>query len=119
MNIIFGDNIAKLAREKYTVLELDTFLIQGRDQPATAYAMVEQVPLHELTALDQFKTLHENLMAEYRKRNWKYCEDAIEHLKGKWGRDIDTFYTELNDRIQSLKTQSLPEDWNGMIVKSA
>ena len=38
MNIIFGDNVAELAREKYTVLELDTFLIEGRDQTATAYA---------------------------------------------------------------------------------
>ena len=119
MNIIFGDNIAELAREKYTVLELDTFLIESQNQSATAYAIVEQVPLHELAALDQFKTLHENLMTEYRKRNWKYCEDAIEHLNGKWGRAIDTFYTEIYDRIQSLKTQSLPDDWNGVVVKSS
>jgi len=119
MNIIFGDNIAELARKKYTVLELDTFLIESQNQSATAYAIVEQVPLHELAALAQFKTLHENLMMEYRKRNWKYCEDAIEHLKGKWGQVIDTFYTEIYDRIQSLKTQSLPDDWNGVVVKSS
>jgi hypothetical protein len=30
MNIIFGDNIAELARKKYTVLELDTFLIESQ-----------------------------------------------------------------------------------------
>ena len=118
MNIIFGDNVAELAREKYTVLELDTFLIEGRDQTATAYAIIEQVPLHELAALAQFKDLHSNLMMEYRRRNWKYCEDAIEHLNGKWGRAIDTFYTELYDRIQSLKTHSLPDEWSGFIVKS-
>jgi hypothetical protein len=119
MNIIFGDNVAELAREKYTVLELDTFLIESQNQTATAYAIVEQVPLHELAALAQFKTLHENLMTEYRKRNWKYCEDAIEHLRGKWGRAIDTFYTEIYYRIQYLKTQSLPNDWNGVVVKSS
>jgi len=119
MNIIFGDNVAELARKKYTVLELDTFMIEGRDQTATAYAVVEQIPIHELTAIDQFKTLHENLMTEYRKRNWKYCEDAIEHLRGKWGRVIDTFYAEIYDRIQNLKTQSLPDDWNGTILKSS
>jgi hypothetical protein len=119
MNIIFGDNVAELAREKYTVLELDTFLIEDRDQTATAYAVVEQLPLHELAALDQYRDLHVNLMAEYRKRNWKYCEDAIEHLKGRWGCVIDTFYAEIHDRIQSLKTQSLPDDWNGVIVRSS
>ena len=49
MNIIFGDNVAELAREKYTVLELDTFLVDG--QTATAYAIVEKIPLLEMTNL--------------------------------------------------------------------
>ena len=119
MNIIFGDNIAELAREKYTVLELDTLVMSGQDQTATAYAIVEQIPLQEMSTLDQFKNLHENLMVEYRKRNWKFCEDAIGHLQGRWNTELDTFYTEIYDRIQSLKTQSLPDDWNGFVVKSS
>ena len=116
MNIIFGDNIAELAREKYTVLELDTFMIE--DQTATAYAVVEKIPLQEMATLDQFKTLHENLMVEYRKRNWKYCEDAMEHLKGRWNTELDTFYSEIYNRIQDLKTQLLPDDWIGAVIKS-
>ena len=119
MNIIFGDNIAELAQEKYTVLELDTLVMSGQDQTATAYAIVEQIPLQEMSTLDQFKNLHENLMVEYRKRNWKFCEDAIGHLQGRWNTELDTFYTEIYDRIQSLKTQSLPDDWNGFVVKSS
>ena len=118
MNIIFGDNVAELAREKYTVLELDTFVIQGRDQPATAYAVVEKVPLQEMGALAEFVELHENLMREYRNQNWKYCEDAMDHLNGHWHEELDTFYAELHERIQTLKTQSLPDDWNGFILKS-
>jgi hypothetical protein len=118
MNIIFGDNIAELAREKYTVLELDTLVMSGRDQTATAYALVEKIPLEEMATLDQFKDLHHNLLKEYRKRNWKYCEDAIEHLKGRWNAELDTFYNELHERVQTLKTQSLDDNWTGMIVKS-
>ena len=118
MNIIFGDNIADLAREKYTVLELDTLVMSGPDQTATAYAIVEKIPLQEMSTLDRFLDLHNNLMKEYRKQNWKYCEDAIGHLQGKWNTEIDTFYSELHDRIQTLKTQSLPSDWNGAIIKS-
>jgi len=119
MNIIFGDNIAKLAREKYTVLELDTFLIETQNQTATAYAVVEKIPLPELSALNQYKTLHENLMTEYRRRNWKYCEDAINHLNGRWNNELDTFYNELIERIQSLKLQSLDHEWTGFIVRSS
>ena len=116
MNIIFGDSAAQQAREKYIVLELDTFQVD--QQLTTTYALVEKVPLMEMTSLDQFKELHNNLLSEYRKRNWKYCEDAIEHLKGKWNGDLDTFYTVLTERIQDLKTQSLDSTWAGVIVRS-
>ena len=118
MNIIFGDNVANQAREKYTVLELDTFVFEQKDITATAYAVIERVPLMEMVNIESFKTLHANLMLEYRKRNWKYCEDAIEHLRGKWNGDLDTFYTELYERVQTLKDQPLPTDWSGIIPRS-
>ncbi len=115
MNIIFGDNVAELAREKYTVLELDTFLVDG--QTATAYAIVEKIPLLEMTNLSHYQDLHENLMREYQKRNWKYCEDAIGHLRGRWSTELDSFYSELQQRIQNLKTQSLDDSWTGAIPR--
>ena len=118
MNIIFGDNVAAQAREKYTVLELDTFVFEHKDITATAYAVIEQVSLMELVNIERFKELHENLMLEYRKRNWKYCEDAIEHLRGKWNGDVDTFYTELYERMQTLKDQVLSDDWSGTVLRS-
>jgi len=118
MNIIFGDNVADQAREKYTVLELDTFVFEQKDITATAYAVIERVPLMEMVNIESFKTLHANLMLEYRKRNWKYCEDAIEHLRGKWNGDLDTFYTELYERVQTLKDQILSDSWSGTIARS-
>ena len=88
-------------------------------QLTTTYALVEQVTLMEMLSLGQFKELHSNLMTEYRKRNWKYCEDAMEHLRGKWNGELDTFYTVLAERIQDLKTQTLSNEWNGTILKSS
>ena len=116
MNIIFGTPAAQQAREKYIVLELDTFQVD--QQLTTTYALVEQVSLTEMLSLDQFKELHSNLLVEYRKRNWKYCKDAMEHLQGKWNGELDTFYTVLSDRIEDLQTQSLGDDWSGVIVRS-
>jgi hypothetical protein len=118
MHIIFGEEIGQAAAEKHIVLELDTFEVKGKQSPMTAYALVEHVPLQDMPALNHFHNLHTNLMVEYRKRNWKYCEDAMEHLRGKWNGDLDTFYTELNTRIQRLKTESLPDHWSGTVLKS-
>ena len=118
MNIILGRENVEQAQEKYTVLELDTLIINGAADPVTAYCLIEQVPIDQIAGMDQFRDLHNNLMANYRKRNWKYCEDAIEHLMGQWGGELDSFYAEMSQRITWLRQQILNKDWNGIIIKS-
>jgi hypothetical protein len=117
MNIIFGTEMAQQAQDRYTVLELDTFNLVPTDQVVTAYCLVETVPITEMPAVASLQELHSNLMTEYRKQNWRYCEDAIEHLTGKWGGELNSFYTELYQRIQSLKQKDLTEGWTGRVDK--
>jgi len=117
MNIILGRENVEQAQEKYTVLELDTLIINGASDHVTAYCLIEQVPIDQIAGMDQFRDLHNNLMKNYKLRNWKFCEDAIEHLRGQWGGELDTFYVELNNRIQDLKAKTLDESWTGSIVK--
>ena len=119
MNIIFGTEMAQQAQDRYTVLELDTFNLMPTDQVITAYCLVETVPIEEMPAVESLKELHSNLMTEYRKRNWRYCEDAIAHLTGKWHSELNSFYIELYQRIQNLKSQNLSDDWTGRLDKTA
>jgi hypothetical protein len=118
MNIIFGTEMAQQAQDRYTVLELDTFNLVPTDQVVTAYCLVETVPITEMPAVASLQELHRNLMTEYRKQNWHYCEDAIAHLTGKWGGELNSFYTELYQRIQSLKQEDLTEYWTGRVDKT-
>jgi hypothetical protein len=118
MNIIFGTEMAESARERYTVLELDSFNLRPTDEIVTAYCIVDNIPLEEMPAIESLKELHTNLMAEYRKQNWQYCEDAIAHLTGKWHGELNSFYTELYQRILNLKQEDLPEDWTGRLNKT-
>jgi hypothetical protein len=117
MNIILGRENVEQAQEKYTVLELDTLLIDGAADPVTAYCLIEQVPIDQIAGIDQYRDLHNNLMKNYRLRNWKYCEDAIEHLMGQWGGELDSFYTEMSKRILNLQDQVLDNNWDGSVVK--
>lgn len=118
MNIIFGIESVTPFEERYTVLELDTFVLRPTDEVVTAYCLVETVPIQEMPAINSLKDLHSNLMAEYRKRNWKYCEDAVAHLTGKWGGELDSFYGELHQRILTLKHQDLDEEWTGRLDRT-
>lgn len=121
MKIIFGKNSAELADKRLTVLELDTFFQVGLEEPITAYAVMDtsNVGIHQFATLKSFTELHNQMLIEYRKQNFKYCEDALEHLTGKWGGDLDSFYEEFGKRIQTLKKEKLGKDWTGIVINTS
>ena len=117
MHIIFGKDEALQLKNKYTVLELD--LIQfGQDGPvAPAYCVIENIAISDLPKVQSMQTLHENLISNYRDRDWKYCLDATEHLQGFWGGELDSFYQNLRNRIQPFLDNAPPENWSPIIQK--
>ncbi len=79
MNIILGKQAAEKLQDSYTILELETFTRQD-GSAITAYCVIESVPISELPILLSNIKLHENFIREYNNKNYKYCEDAVEHL---------------------------------------
>lgn len=116
MNIIFKSNLPAV-NDKYTVLDLDTFRLPD-GTVHTACCIVENIPIMELPNTESLKELHANLIKNYGQRDWNYCEQAIEHLIGKWGGEVDSFYIELKTRIDQLKKLNLDNTWSPVIAKS-
>lgn len=115
MNIIFKQN-AKEIQEKYTVLDLDTFSLPD-GSIHTACCVVENIPIDELFQTDELKRLHASMIENYGKKQWADCEEAIAHLMGKWGGELDSFYDNLLERIALFKTMKLDENWSPVIPK--
>ena len=120
MKVIFGKQQADEIGNRMTVLELDTFFEPGLSEPIVAYAVLDNttIPLQEIPVLENFVELHNTMMSEYRKRNWNYCEQAIEHLQGRWKGELDSFYQSFSDRLVELKDAKLPKDWTGIIINT-
>lgn len=118
MNIIFGTELANRAQDRYTILELDTLNLIPTNEVVTAYCVIGDIPMEEMPLVDSLKQQHADLMAQYKKQNWQFCETAIADLTGKWGGELDSFYTELSQRILQLKQQELSENWTGRINKT-
>jgi len=116
MNIIFKENSEEI-REKYVVLDLDTFSLPD-GTTHTACCVVENIPITELAKTETLKELHANLIANYAEKNWNYCEQAIEQLMGKWGGELDSFYDELSTRIQQYQQEEPGPDWTPIIIKT-
>lgn len=115
MHIIFGDAVKEIP-DSYTVLELDTFNTNGN--MITAYCVVEKIPLQEFPLIDAHVKLHADVVDNYRKQHWDYCEKAIDALLGKWNGEVDSFYQTLLDRIKTLRESTLPQDWDGSVIKN-
>lgn len=118
MNIILGKENLETIDKRYVVLELDTIRIKGSTDPVTAYCLIDELPLNEISVVAEYSELHNNLLRNYRKRNWNYCENAIEHLRGRWRGEVDSFYDSLTGRIQDLRTATLESDWTGVVDKT-
>jgi len=116
MNIIFGDSIDTLP-DHYIKLELDTFRITDSNNTVTAYCLVEKMAMDEFATMDSYKKIHVDLLDAYRKQHWNYCEQAIEGLMGKWGGELNTFYTDLLTRVNQHKANGVPPDWTAVIIK--
>ena len=120
MNILFATREeADELRNKYTVLELDTFRFPNNPTPMISWCVLDtsSVTIGDLPQISQFVDLHNNMMRYYRLRNWNYCEDALEHLVGRWRGEVDSFYSIIDQRIKDYRTNDPPEGWDGSILK--
>jgi hypothetical protein len=117
MNIVLGNTALDDINSKYVVLELDTFKVSPEKSPVTAYAIIETIPLEELSKVQEYQALHQSLIENYRHKHWEYCNEVIGHLKGRWSGELDTFYDDLLKRIDLLKSCTLPDNWDGSVAK--
>jgi hypothetical protein len=119
MYIVIGDDVQQLDK-KYITFELDTIRYSVDEDPVTSYCVItnEHVPLTDINRIDEFKGLHTKLMENYKKRNWKFCIDAIEHLKGRFKGEMDSFYNDLEKRCEVFQQFEPPQEWDGVYDKT-
>jgi hypothetical protein len=97
MQIVWDSKAVEQLRKSQTVLELETFQVE--DQKITAYCVVPaEKLLDDMPQLDNNIKLHEGFVQATKEKNYKLCEDIAEHLMGKFGGELDSFYTEILSR---------------------
>lgn len=112
MNIILGKENVEPLIDKFIVLELDSFRLEGTDDIVTAYCTVENVPLEEMASSLQTVEIHNDMLNAYRTKEWDLCLDLINDLTGSWGGEVDSFYESLTLRIHQYSSAEFEEDWD-------
>jgi hypothetical protein len=103
MQLIFGRENAERLREKYTILDLETIVKDGVELEVFCLIPGEKLGLMDLPQLANWVKLHNDFLNGYQTKQYEYCRQAIEHLKGKFGGEVDTFYEEILKRIDAAE----------------
>jgi hypothetical protein len=117
MHIIFGDAPSVMS-DNYTLLELDTFKLPSKDQPVKAYCVVANIPIEEFGIMENNKKIHADLISQYRLQNWEFCKMAIDNLRGRWGGEVDSFYSNLEKRVLEYQNNPPGEAWDWTLTKN-
>jgi hypothetical protein len=99
MQIIFNKDIAEQMKDTHTVLELETFDVEGQTLHTFCVVPADKIPLAEFPQLPVYKELHGAFVAALKNKDSRLCADLAEHLKGKFGGEVDTFYEEILKRF--------------------
>ena len=100
MQIIWDKTVAEKLSSTHTILELETYIVN--DKPDTTYCVVsvDSIPLAEFAELETNKTLHKDFVSAFNRNDYDSCGEISAQLIGKFGGEIDSFYTIILEKLQ-------------------
>lgn len=117
MNIIFAtrEQAAEMTA-RYIVLELDTFQVPEHGcQISWCVLDPASVPMTELWMVDSLRQQHGQALAYYQQAQWEHCLEILAGLRGRWASQLDSFYAQLESRVQKLQQDTVPAAWDGSL----
>jgi hypothetical protein len=100
MQIVWDPKVIEQLRKSQTVLELETFIVEHNSITAYCVVPAEKI-LNEMSDINRYIELHEGFVAALKEKNHKLCQDIAEHLLGRFGGELDSFYQEILSRNQN------------------
>jgi hypothetical protein len=100
MQVIWDQVAAEKLKSSHTVLELETFEVNGN--LLTAYCVVPAEKLFsELHQLENLVQLHAGFIKSFNEKNYQLCQDIAPQLIGRFGGELDSFYEAILNKIKT------------------
>lgn len=127
MHIIFGKEKVQLdesdvdietLKTQYSIVPLDRVRYSEQGEVIQSWCLLSgenTSTMEEAPHLPRLIELHENMMQNYYRREWKFCEDAAENLKGRFGGELDSFYQHFLNRVRNYIDNDPDANWDGVI----
>jgi hypothetical protein len=106
MQIVWDKTAVAELKKTHTVLELETFSVNGEMLQTWCVLPAEKIVM-ELPTIDSYIELHKAFVQAWKDKNYKLLEDLSEQLIGRFGGELDSFYEELIKKITNIRNESV------------
>ena len=110
--LLVGENTYKETKDDFFYLKIDDLAVKGKSVGISIYTVLDNTTRNDL----EMREVH-NLMHEYyRKKEFDSAKKICQGLKGNFDGKMDGYYDMWMERCDYMRTQILPEDWNGVFI---
>jgi len=99
MQIIWNQEAVAKLKNSHTVLELETFDVQGHSVTGWCVVPAEKIVM-EMSQLAHNQQQHDQFIKAYKAQQWTEAQALAQQLMGRFGGELDSFYTILLEKIQ-------------------
>ena len=110
--LLIGENTYDKTKDDFFYLKIDELAVKGKSVGIRIYTVLDDIKkdYHES------KKLHDQMHEAYRTQKFDeaiyICQRLKQHFEGK----MEGYYTMWIERCEYMKTQDLPQDWNGVFI---
>ena len=113
--LLVGEATYKATKDNFFYLKVDDLQVKGKSVGLAIYTVLDDVGPAWKKAQQKHSQMHEDYSAQR-------FDDAIakcKMLKGHFDHKMEGYYKMWIERCEYMKTQDLPEDWNGVFIASS
>lgn len=108
--LIIGPETYNQTKEDFFYLELDELAVKGKTVGLRIYTVLDDVKKH----YESSRKKHNRMLSMYRSKKFDDAIEECKRLRGHFECKMDDYYDVWIERCEYMKTQTLPENWDGI-----
>jgi len=108
--LLVGEETVKRCGNDFFFLEIDDLAVKGKSVGVGIYTVLDDVT----PAYHKAKEIHDKMHVLYREQKFDAAIILCQELKEEFDGKMSAYYDMWIERCEFMKTQPLPEDWDGI-----
>jgi adenylate cyclase len=108
--LIIGPETYNRSKDDFFYLKLDDLAVKGKKIGLPIYTVLDDSKPEWKKDLKE----HDDMLNHYKKKDFNKAIEYCEKLKGRFEGKMDGYYSMWIERCEFMKTQPLPNDWDGI-----